>query len=307
MDILISEFIDESVLSTINSSHRIHYDPQLVGDRSRLLELVTNADALIVRNKTEVDVELLSNASRLKVVGRLGVGLDNIDLEACSDRGIHVFPAVGANNVAVAEYVIAVSLIMHRPVFHVTDRVLSGEWPRSACVGAELFEKTLALVGFGGIAQEVAKRAAAFGMRICAVDPNIPESSDLWDTFGVRPVSLKQAAVEADVLSVHVPYTQQNHHLIEDVILESMKSTSIVINTARGKVIDTDALIRHLRSGSIAGAVLDVFETEPMNNTDEFNGINVLLTPHIAGITAESNERVSHVTLDSVIRALDAS
>lgn len=305
-DIVITEFMDEAAAERLRARYDVRFEPALVDDRAGLLEAVAGARGLIVRNRTQVDAEVLEAAPRLAAVGRLGVGLDNIDTETCAARGIKVLPATGANDVAVAEYVIATALLLRRGAYGHSARVAAGEWPRSDLIGQEVSGAVLALVGFGGIARQVARRARAMGMHVIAHDPNIAADDDLWAANEVCAVDFDTLLAEADVLSLHVPRLPATEHLIDADALARMKDTAVVINTARGGVIDDAALAQTLRERRVAGAALDVFEDEPLPADSVYAGLdNVLLTPHIGGVTVESNTRVSNVTVDNVLAALD--
>ena len=305
--IVISELMDEAAVADLARDHEVFYRPDLVDRREELLAAVAPAGALIVRNRTRVDTELLAAAPRLRVVGRLGVGLDNIDLEACRARGIEVRPATGANDVAVAEYVIAAILLLLRGAFAATPRVLEGAWPREASIGREACGKRLGLVGFGRIAREVAARARALGMAIAAFDPLLPEDDPAW--AGVeRQATLEGLLAAADVVSLHVPLTRETRGLLDARAIAGMRPGAILINTARGPVVDVRAVAAALRAGRLGGAALDVFEEEPLSAEAAriFVGCpNLILTPHVAGVTVESNARVSAMVAEAVRRVLE--
>jgi len=304
-DVVISEFMDKDIALEVLDKLDVLYDPTLVDDRAGLLETLSEARAIIVRNRTQVDSELLDHAPNLKVVGRLGVGLDNIDLAACKARNVVVCPATGANDVAVAEYAITAALILLRGVWSASDRMVAGEWPRTDLMGREMSGKRLGLIGFGSIARQVAARAAALGMPVSAVDPYLAADDPAWSD--VHSSTLADLAADCDVISVHVPVTEETRHLIGVEFIGRMRAGAILINTARGGVVDESALIEALREGRLGGAALDVFESEPLDGESgaAFAGVpNVLLTPHIAGITEEANQRVSLVTAQNVLKHL---
>ena len=304
-DIVISEFMDKNIALEVLDNLDVQYDPTLVDDRAALLETVAEARAIIVRNRTQVDSELLEHAPNLKVVGRLGVGLDNIDLEACRSRNIAVCPATGANDVAVAEYTITAALVLMRGAWTATDRMIDGEWPRTDLMGREISGKRLGLIGFGSIARQVAARAMALGMTVSAFDPYLANDDPAWS--GIRASTLADLGADCDVISVHVPLTDETRYLIGVEFIDQMRTGAILINTARGGVVDESAAIEALRKGQLGGAALDVFESEPLDgeNGAAFAGVpNVLLTPHIAGITEEANQRVSLVTAQNVLKHL---
>jgi (S)-sulfolactate dehydrogenase len=261
---------------------------------------------LIVRNRTQVRPALLAAAPHLEMVGRLGVGLDNIDLDACAARDIAVHPATGANDLSVAEYVVTAALVLLRTAWHATPAVIAGTWPRNALIGREAAAKRLCLVGVGRIARETARIAGALGFHIAGYDPVIPADDPVWASVA-RHDSLEALAREADVLSLHVPLTPSTRRMISADILAAMKPDAILVNAARGGVVDEAALTAALKAGRLGGAALDVFDTEPLNAAHGavFEGCpNLILTPHIAGVTVESNERVSRLIADLAIRHL---
>lgn len=305
--VVVSEFMNEDALAPLREQHQVLFDPTLVDDRVRLLTELNSAAAIIVRNRTQVDEELLAAAPELRVVGRLGVGLDNIDLNACRQRGVVVHPATGANARAVAEYVIAAVLLLFRGAFQSRGRMIDGEWPRADLQGRETSGKRMGLIGLGAIARMVADRALALGMEVAAYDPFLSADDTAWNAVK-RVEDLSELLAAADAVSLHVPLTDATRHLINEASLRTMRSGAVVINTSRGGIVDDAALAAAIGSGHIAGAALDVFETEPLTADagQIFAGVdNVLLTPHIAGLTVESNQRVSDVTVRNVQETLD--
>jgi (S)-sulfolactate dehydrogenase len=304
-DIVITEFMDEAAIRAHLAGFDVLYDPKLVDQPERLTAALADARALIVRNRTQVRGALLAAAPKLTVVGRLGVGLDNIDVEACQARGIDVYPATGANDLSVAEYVITAALMLLRGAWLATASVAAGEWPRQRLMGRELSGQQLGLIGYGAIARETATRARALGMTIAAYDPYLPAEHAAWGH--TRNLPLAELLATSDVVSLHVPLTPQTQNLIDAAALSGMKSDAILINAARGGVVDELALVEALRAGKLGGAALDVFEREPVDATygQRFVGVpNLLLTPHIAGVTVESNVRVSEVTARRVAERL---
>ncbi|KAA2237208.1 NAD(P)-dependent oxidoreductase [Salinarimonas soli] len=308
-DVVISEFMDEAAIREELAGFDVHYDPTLVDRPDELVGLLAEARALVVRNRTQVRGPLLEAAPSLQAVGRLGVGLDNIDVEACRARSVAVFPATGANDVAVAEYVIATAMTLLRGAYAATAEVAAGQWPRNRLMGRETHGKRLGLVGFGAIARETATRAAALGMTVQAYDPFVPADHPARrQAYGyVEAPELEALLAASDVVSLHVPLTDGTRNLIDAAALARMKPDAILINAARGGVVDEAALAAALRAGRLGGAALDVFESEPLAAAHGalFAGIpNLILTPHIAGVTIESNVRVSHVTAQAVRRHL---
>lgn len=305
MRIVISEFMDESALNGFPRTADILYDPDLVDDRARLLGELANADAIIVRNRTQVDRELIDAAPKLRAIGRLGVGLDNIDIKACEARRVAVLPATGANALSVAEYVIAVTLMLVRGAYFSNAAILDGKWPRNALIKGEISGRVMGLIGFGSVARTVAAHARALGMTIVAHDPYLSENAPAWD--GVRRCDTLTLLEISDVVSLHVPLTKETHGLIDAQTLAVMKPTAILINTARGGIVDESALAGALKAGKLAGAALDVFKTEPLTQEAAlvFKDVpNLILTPHIAGVTRESDIRVSAVTVANVRKTL---
>ena len=304
-DIVVSEFMDEEILREVLAGFDVIYEPRLAEDRDELLRRVVDVKAIIVRNRTQVDAELLASAANLTAVGRLGVGLDNIDLERCNARGITVYPASGANDVAVAEYVMSAAFVLLRNVWFAQERMLAGEWPRTETIGREVFGKRMGLVGFGAIARQVAGRAKALGMQVAAFDPHLADDDPAWRD--VERQTFEALLQSSDVVSVHVPLTQQTKHLLDRAAIARMRTGSVLINTARGGVVDEAALVEALEAHCLGGAALDVFATEPLDAAARqqlAKAPNLLLTPHIAGITEESNLRVSRVTAENVAKHL---
>ena len=305
-DIVVTEFMDQAAVDGLARDYDVLYDRDLHQKPDALLAAAEDARALVVRNQTQVRGKLLDAARRLKAVGRLGVGLDNIDLAACKARGIEVCPATGANDDSVAEYVIAAALVLLRGAYRATAEVAMGRWPRETLMGGEALGKTLGLVGFGGTARAAARRGRALGMAIAAFDPLLPADDAAWR--GARRVDLAALLAESDVISLHVPLTEKTRRMIGAGELARCRRGAIVINAARGGVLDEDAAIAALKGGRLGGLALDVFETEPLAAVAgaRFAGLpNLLLTPHIAGVTRESNVRISSVTAANVRRVLE--
>jgi (S)-sulfolactate dehydrogenase len=304
--VVISEFIDASAVESLARHFDVHADATLVDRPDDLRVLLDDADALIVRNRTQVSPALLDAAPQLSAVGRLGVGLDNIDLAACAQRGVQVLPATGANARAVAEYVIAGALMLLRGAYLSSASVAAGEWPRAALsAGHELAGSTMAVIGFGGIGQLVAQLARALGMQVVGYDPQQPASAACWKETGAQCVPFEDALRAADVVSVHVPLVDGTRDLLGAAQLSFLKPHAVVINTSRGGVIDESALAEALRHGRLGGAALDVFADEPLKASSALAGApNLILTPHIAGLTVQSNERVSTLVAARVTQAL---
>ena len=304
--ILITEFMDKSVVDSLSQQHPTSYDITLVEDRAGLLEAVKTAKALIVRNRTIVDAELLDHGPKLKCIGRLGIGLDNIDQPACSQRNIPVYPAIGANIASVAEYVIGTALILLRGSYRDNSSIIAGLWNRTDYIGSEIYNKKLGLVGLGAIGRATAEKAGCLGMSVQAYDPFVSPDDDVWTK--IKPVEMEELARSSDIVSIHVPLVKDTHHLIDQPFFSMCKPGAIIINTSRGGVVAEESLIKCLKAGQLGGAALDVFEEEPLDEEagKKFSGLNnLILTPHIAGVTEESNFRVSKMIADKVLGCLD--
>jgi (S)-sulfolactate dehydrogenase len=306
MKIVITEFIDERALPALRVKHDVLYDAKLVDDPPRLLKEAASADAIIVRNRTHVRGELLAALKQCRVVGRLGVGLDNIDVPACEARGMKVIPATGANALSVAEYVITSAMLLLRGAYQSTATVAAGQWPRNALSnGREIGGKTLGLIGFGSIGQLTAKLAQGVGMQVIAFDALMDRDHTAYAASGVQAAGLDELIASADVISLHVPLVDSTRKLFDARRIVTMKRGAVLINTARGGIVDEAALAAALKSGALGGAAIDVFAHEPLPAADHFKDCpNLLLTPHIAGVSAESNERVSFLIADKLLEAL---
>lgn len=304
-EIVIAEFMDEPTADAL-ADFEVRYDPTLVERPDELRALLADCRALIVRNRTRVTPALLDAAPALVVVGRLGVGLDNIDLAACRARGIEVCPATGTNDRSVAEYVVCGVMMLLRGAYHATGAVLAGDWPRTRLIGREVAGRRLGLIGFGAIARETTRLARALGMDVVAYDPYLATDDPAWDRHGVAPIAFEELLATVDAVSLHVPLTAETRHLIDAAALARMRPDAVLVNAARGGVVDEAALAGALRACRLAAALLDVFEQEPLPPENPFADVpNLILTPHIAGVTEESNRRASAVTAAHVRRVLE--
>jgi len=306
--IVIAEFMDGAAVAALAARFDVVYDRDLVDRPDDLAIQLAEADALIVRNRTSVDAALLAGAPRLRVVGRLGVGLDNIDVKACAARGVDVIPATGANAESVAEYVVTTAMLLLRGAYHATAEVAGGHWPRGALSnGREIAGKTLGVVGFGSIGRQTAKLARALGMRTIAFDPQLAPDSRVWRDEETAPRAFGDVVASADVVTLHVPLTPATRNLVDAARIATMKSDAILINTARGGVVDEAAVAGALRARKLGGAALDVFDHEPLGAGSPLAGCpHLILTPHVAGVTRESNARVSSLIAQKVADALTA-
>ncbi len=260
---------------------------------------LADVDALIVRSETKVTAKILDAAPRLAVVGRAGVGVDNIDVPAATARGVYVVNAPLGNIVAAAEHALALALALLRRITDADRSVRAGEWTRSKFIGRELRGKTLGLVGIGRVGSEVARRAAAFEMRVIAHDPFATDA-------GAQLVELDELLRSADLVSLHTPLTEKTRNLINADALAKMKPTAVIVNCARGEVVDLAALAAALEAGTIAGAALDVYPSEPLPADSPIRGApRTVLTPHIAGSTAEAQVNVAVDVVRQILDVLD--
>lgn len=271
-------------------------------DRAELLPAIADVDAILVRSATKVDAEALAAAGKLKVVARAGVGLDNVDVKAATERGVMVVNAPTSNIVSAAELAVALMLAAARNVSPAHAALKDGVWARSKYSGIELYEKTAAIVGLGRIGVLVAQRLSAFGMKVIAYDPYVQAGRAAQ--MGVRLVDLDTLMAEADFLTVHLPKTPETVGLIGEDALSKAKKELVVVNAARGGIVDEDALYAALKEGRIAAAGLDVYAKEPCTDSPLFTLDNVVATPHLGASTDEAQEKAGIAVAKSVRLAL---
>jgi (S)-sulfolactate dehydrogenase len=303
--IVVSEWIDPAALDRLGVEHEVVGHRDLHRDRPALLAALASADAWLVRNQTRVDAAALAAAPRLRVVGRVGVGLDNLDLSALRAAGVAVTWAPGSNAASVAEYVLGALLHVWRRFDAATAHVQGGGWDRQAFMGTEAFGRTLGLVGLGDIGARVARRASAFGLRVQATDPAVHDASFAVQEFGVRLVGLEELLATSDAVSLHVPLVPSTRRLIDATALARLRPDAVLVNTSRGELIDEADLAAALTRGHLRAAVLDVRANEPPGADDPLAGApRLVLTPHVAGVTVEANARASGHVADEVLRVL---
>jgi phosphoglycerate dehydrogenase-like enzyme len=266
-----------------------------------LKKIINKFDAIIVRNKTQVNKEVLENTTNLKFVGRLGVGLDNIDTEYCKSHNIHVQPATGMNANSVAEYVInsSLSLLKNIPLMH--QETLIGNWPRTSISSRELNGKTIGLLGFGLIAKKVSILAKVFNAQIIAYDPYVDQS--VGNEFDTKLVNIIEIFKLSDIISIHLPLTKTTKNLLNYEAFKKMYKQPIIINSSRGSIINEKDLLKAYDKKLISGFALDVYDKEPVQKSflDRIkNNTNCILSPHVAGVTEESNMRVSEFIANAV-------
>jgi D-3-phosphoglycerate dehydrogenase len=274
-------------------------------ERPRLAELIADFDALVVRSMTTVDASLLAAGERLKVVGRAGVGVDNVDVAAATERGILVVNAPTANLMSAVEHTFALLLALARNVPAAERSLRSGEWSRKEFQGVELHGRTLGVVGLGRIGQQVAARARAFGMKVVAYDPFLDAA--VAKRLDIELMEIDDLVAAVDIVTLHIPLTEQTRNLLSRERLAKMKPGALLINCARGGVVDEAALLEALDEERLAGAALDVFAEEPPTGSPLVDHPRVVITPHIGAQTREAQERVATETARMLLAALEGS
>jgi D-3-phosphoglycerate dehydrogenase/(S)-sulfolactate dehydrogenase len=300
-DVVISEDVWGEPLATLLRGRRVQREPTAWQDRERLRALLAGARALVVRNRTSVDAELLAAAPRLAVVGRAGVGLDNIDVAAADERGVVVVAPRGANAVSVAEHTVALALALLRELPRHDAAVRAGTWDRRP--GRELAGRDWGLLGAGAGGQAVARLATALRMRVRGYDPYVDPAAVA--AAGIELAGLAEVLGSVDVLSVHLPLTPQTRNLLDARALARLRPGTILVSVGRGEVLDEAALAEALRTGQVGGAGLDVRAAEPPPPGPLDGAPNVIFTPHVAGLTAESQQRIMTVLGQDITAVLD--
>ena len=301
MRVMVTDGIAEEGIDILRQEAEVDvFGPQR---EEQLIDRLGSYDAILVRSSTRVTARAIAAAPRLRVIGRAGAGVDNIDVEAATRAGVVVVNAAGGNSVAVAEHTIGLMLCLARRIPQAHAHVLSGKWERSRFTGIELRGKTLGLLGLGRVGSEVARRAIALGMKVMAYDPAV--SPEKMEAMGVIPAELGEVLPAADFLSIHVPLTRDTEGLIDDDAIAGMKKGAFLINCARGGVVDEGALARALKAGHLAGAALDVMCSEPPRADHPLLGLdNVVFTPHLGASTREAQVSVAVETARTVLSVL---
>jgi D-3-phosphoglycerate dehydrogenase len=299
-NILITDGLDESGQSILRAQANVDVRKDISADD--LLKIIPDYDGLIVRGRTKVTASLMDAAARLKVIGRAGVGVDNIDLDAATKHNVTVVNAPMSTSLAVAELTFGLLLALAREIPRADAGMKQGKWLKKELEGVELNGKTLGLIGFGRIGVEVGKRAAAFGMNVIAYDPLISE--DDIKQRGAEPVSIQDLYAWSDFISLHLPLNVQTRDMIGPLAFSEMKDGVRMVCAARGGIIDEAALVAALNSGKVAGAALDVFGAEPPGLTEAVSHPRVIATPHIGAQTAEAQSRASEDIANEVLSAL---
>lgn len=299
--ILISDSIAESAVTLFSDEPDFHYEIKTGLTPEELQKTISEFHGLIVRSATKVTAEIINAADNLKVIGRAGAGLDNINLEAASEKGIEVLNTPGSNSRAVAELVIGFMFSLSRKMYFATESLRNEKWEKSAFSGTEVFGKTLGLIGFGKIGMLTGKMASALGMNVL-VNKNSPLAYS--PGFEFELVSMDKLLSRSDFVSVHVPKTAQTQNLIGANELRLMKNSAFLINTARGGIVNEHDLLQALDENRIAGAALDVFETEPPLKFDLIKHPKVVATPHIGASSKESQIRVGEEIIQKIMEFL---
>ena len=299
INILITEFIDLKALKILSKDFNVIYKKDIWENSDYLKKEINKFEGIIVRNKTNLNQSILEKAENLKYIGRLGVGLDNIDTEYCKKNNIFVQPATGMNADSVAEYVISSSLSLLKKTKLINAKTQSGQWPRTSIATNELKGKILGLIGFGDIAKKVLKLINAFEVTTISFDPFI--TSQEMEEHNVKKVTFENILSLADIISIHVPLNNETKYLFDKKTFQKMNNKPIIINSSRGGIINETDILEAYKNNYISGFALDVYEHEPVNKIflkNITNDMNCILSPHIAGVTEESNTRVSEFIMN---------
>jgi len=298
--VLVSDKLAEAGLQVLRDAPGVDLEFRPGMSEDELCEIIGDYDGLIIRSATQVTPRVIEKANRLRVVGRAGIGVDNVDIAAASRRGIVVMNTPTGNSVTTAEHALALLASLARKIPQAVTSMRSGKWEKSKFQGREIAFKTLGIVGLGNIGRIVADRAQGLKMKVIGVDPVM--SSDRAAELGIELVELDQLFQRADFLTIHAPLTPETKNMIDDRAFKKMKSSALLVNAARGGIVDEEALARAISAGEIAGAALDVFTKEPIDPDDPLLGLdNVLCTPHLGASTSEAQERVAVEIAEQVI------
>jgi D-3-phosphoglycerate dehydrogenase len=300
-NVLITDGLEEIGQAILHSSASV--DDRTGISPEELLQVIGEYDAMIVRSRTKVTAQVLATAERLKVIGRAGVGVDNIDLEAVKAHGVTVVNAPTSTSLAVAELTLGLMLAMAREIPRADAGMKGGEWLKKKLAGIELYGKTLGIIGMGRIGSEVGKRAAAFGMSVLGYDPLIP--AEEIQRRGAEPVGLDDLYARSDFISLHLPLTDETRSMVAEQAFGSMKRGARILCAARGGIIDESALLAALESGQVAGAALDVYASEPPGASELVRHPKVIATPHVGAQTPEAQSRAAEDIANEVLAALN--
>lgn len=301
MKVLVADKLSEAGVAAL--AEHVEVDVRTGLAKDELIAAIGDYDGVVVRSATQIDADVIAAGDRLKVIARAGIGLDNVDVEAATTRGVLVCNAPQSNVISAAEHTVALLLAMVRRIPEAHESLRGGEWKRNELQGMELHGKTLGLLGLGRVGALVAQRCHAFGMRLLAYDPYV--SAERAARMGVELVdTVPELCAQADVLSVHLPKSAETVGIIGEAELRAMQPSARVVNTARGGIVDEDALYTALSEGWIAGAALDVFSTEPMTDSKLFTLDNIVVTPHLGASTAEAQDKAGTMVAEAVVLAL---
>jgi D-3-phosphoglycerate dehydrogenase len=300
--VLVADPVSERGVTELRGAGELEVTVKTGLKEDQLIEIIPQFSALVVRSQTKVTAKVLEAATRLRVVGRAGVGVDNVDVEAATRRGVIVMNTPAGNTISTAEHAFSLLMALARKIPQAHASIKAGKWDRKSFEGVELYDKTLAVLGMGRIGKEVARRAMAFGMRVLAYDPYL--SASLARSLQVELIeNLDDILPRADFVTMHMPATEETHHMLDAARLGNAKKGIRIINCARGGLVDEKALLEALQSGQVAGAALDVYETEPPPADFPLRDLpNVVLTPHLGASTAEAQEGVG-IEIAQAIRA----
>ncbi|OLT62299.1 phosphoglycerate dehydrogenase [Moorena bouillonii] len=288
--VLVSDSIDQAGIDILSQVAQVDFNPNLSPEE--LLTIIPDYDALMIRSGTRVTQEVIEAGKQLKIIGRAGVGVDNVDIPAATRHGIVVVNSPEGNTIAAAEHALAMMLALSRHISDANQSVKSNKWQRKLFIGTEVYKKTLGVVGLGKIGSHVATVARAMGMKLLGYDPFI--SVERAEQLGCRLVEMDLLLQESDYITLHIPKTPETAHLINDEAIAKMKPTARIINCSRGGIIDEEALAKALKEGKIAGAALDVYESEPLGESPLRElGKEIVLTPHLGASTAEAQVNVA--------------
>ncbi|MCD6448170.1 MAG: hydroxyacid dehydrogenase [Thermoplasmata archaeon] len=300
MKILITDEVAEEAMNLLKEKHEVVFK-ELRGEE--LAREIGKYDALMVRSATKVTRDIIERAERLKVIGRAGIGVDNIDIDAASEKGIYVVNSPTGSTRSVAELTFALMFALARHIHRADATMRQGIWAKKKLKGIELLGKTLGLIGSGNIAREVAKMANCLGMKVLVYSPHCTQEKA--SEMGAELKSLEDIFRESDFVSLHIPKTEETYHMVDERLLSLMKPTAYLINVARGGVVDEEALYKVLKERKIAGAALDVYEKEPPEKSPLFELENVVFTPHIGAATKEGQIRAGVICAEQILKVLD--
>ncbi|MCA9874029.1 MAG: hypothetical protein KC441_10245 [Anaerolineales bacterium] len=296
--ILISDKLGQAGLNRLDEMDDVSYDMILGLSKEELMARIPEYDALIIRSDTRPDADVIAAGSKLKVIGRAGIGVDNVDLEAATAHGVRVMNTPRSNSVATAEQTMALMLAVNRHLVAAHNSVAAGEWSRAQFMGTELDGKTLGIIGYGYIGHLVARRAKAFGMKVLAYDPFVSDDTE------ARLVDLPELLAQSDIITLHSVVTPESTHIINAATIAQMKDGVVIVNVARGKLVDEQALAAALQSGKVRAAALDVYQQEPPTESPLIGLPNVTHTPHLGASSKEAQRRVGVEIVEQVVDAL---